>query len=719
MEEYELWLDESGDFEKDLRGIEVPSIVGGLLFKKNTLLLEEAKEILDKHVRELNEYASKWVHSIDISPKNYGPFATNLLSALKDKKVQFVVFENLEQVEVVNTDLTYLHILSEGIIQLFQSLSMSSEKVSIDIFAASRVRTSNKKDNEITYIIKQKEYKERLQEKIDLGLVKRNIRLNRHNWKWTFAIKSARIDHRLMLADVVCHTWFRRNGNKFNNLQREKIKALYNPLYHFSAIEKSTYSSIKRQLSAGAVGEALYEWLMVNEEWNKGSRQLIGDNKNKTSEEYLSVIINRLNQLPDYVIQTQLAIVLNHIKMHIQLERKLDTAKELLIKIQEQVITEMQNVNTNNDLFFFNVNLMLFTNSTHQGDIELSEIQRKQCRKYIVELSKHWEYFSLVLDYYVREAVHLLNSYDYIGVIDNMNHLENLLENTVQLFPIAIQEDLNLEVEEMNSDIMGKVLGTRLQAYCFDARVNPHSVELARGDSDRAIEQFSDESDLKRQYQYRSQIECEAGNFKESINWLGKSVGIESEEDLPEKIIEKLIQHSLNIKAFGLMHYSRLMVESHICGETEFSNQLYKVWNRAHIDEYLIENHSNDHPFQIIFWKLGAYLMNTGHTKAAIKRYELANKICSNNEKSIVLLSISLAITAEETYYLSLLGNKYSKQCKKSLKSLRDRYEKLNSLRLPESMKKIFEKWDEVINPGNRDEVDFDKLYKLSREIAY
>lgn len=39
------------------------------------------------------------------------------------------------------------------------------------------------------------------------------------------------------------------------------------------------------------------------------------------------------------------------------------------------------------------------------------------------------------------------------------------------------------------------MIGTRLQARCFLSRQHPEQIEFARKDSDRAIEEFVDESE--------------------------------------------------------------------------------------------------------------------------------------------------------------------------------------------------------------------------------
>lgn len=720
---FELWLDESGDFVKDILGKEVPSIVGGLLVPAGTLTRADATDILNKGKAGTVYEDRTWVHGTDIKGKTYGIVATKILRDLNERNIEFVIFENREKVQIVNSDLTYLHILSEGIIQLFQWLAMQYDDITLHILAARRERTADDDGAEEVDLIKAQEYTERLQEKLDLGYAKRSMRPNKNKWRWTFTLGSARKDQRLMLADIVCHSWFRRNGNKFTDEQRETVHQLYRPHFHFTAVEQATVASINRHLSEGAIGEALYEWLIAEDDSNRSTEafQQIAVTVEDDEETILTTILHRLKQLPDFAQQTELTVVLNHFKTLIQLERDFVKAKHYLLKIQDEVIPIMKEEGMNHYEFFFDVHLMLFTNATHQGDLALSDQQMKNCRIYLAQLTRRWESFGAVLNYFVRESVHLLNSYDFSGVIKSMNQLENLLENTIELFPLALQDELNIDVQGMNADILGKVLGTRLQAHCFLSRKDKYHLEYARTDSNRAIEQFVNESDLSRQYQYRSQLECEAGNFEDSLQWLGKSVGVQLEAT-PAEIVENILAASPGTKVFGIMHYSRAMAEAAIRGELDYANRLYEAWQNAKVEEKIVNDveNVNQHPYEIILWKLGTYLMITGSTKAAIRRYKEASDICTNNPNSLTLYSISLAITAEEVFYLSKQGKKYNAACQSALKRLWDYYTHINSEHLPQSMREFFKAWEGPLGTNEKlDEPFYHELFTLSRTIGY
>lgn len=122
------------------------------------------------------------------------------------------------------------------------------------------------------------------------------------------------------------------------------------------------------------------------------------------------------------------------------------------------------------------------------------------------------------------------------------------------------------------------------------------------------------------------------------------------------------------------------------------------------------------HPYQIILWKLGTYLITTGKTKAALERYEKAEAICLENKASWTLFSIVLAMKAEETFYLAKAGKKYASERKQAERRLRQHYAYLMEQNLPRAMRTYFAEWEPVLSEK---ELDYEKVFALSRTIPY
>ncbi|MDZ5711370.1 hypothetical protein [Jeotgalibacillus haloalkalitolerans] len=715
MGSYELWLDESGDFEKDLEGKEVPSLVGGLLCPAGFLNEIDGNKILNEAKAKVPSIPD-WVHATDIKGKKYGDFAITVLQSLINQNINLVIFENQEKLKVVNSDVTYIHILSEGIVQLFQTLAMVDKEIKLHIIAANRMKATDNYKSKIPNA----EYRQRLEEKMELSFARRNLITNK--WSWELSLGSARKDPRLMLADVICHSWFRRNGNKFIEEQKKQLGILYKQEYHFTAFEKATLSVIKRQLAEGQVGEALYELLIMENESrlsNGDTKKIRSSNKLNTQiNSIIELIMKHLKQLPDFAQTTHLSIVTNRLKTLIHLHRDFIKAEEILNKVKELIIPELKKYKIENNLFIFNINLMLFTNATHQGNINLAEKQINENRQHLNTLMQRWESLNLVLDFLVRESVHLINVYDFKDVIIKMDQLQKFIDSTIELFPLAFKDELSLEAQKINSDIRGKVIGTRLQARCFLSREEPAQISLAQLDSDEAIKEFIDKSDLSRQYQYRSQIECEAGNYVAAISWLGSSVDIHDDHVDPLVLLNKILSSSQ--KVFGIMHYSRIMSEAAVNGEKDLSNSLYESWVKAEVTTQVRKGCNNNHPYEIIYWKLGTYLMINGDTKAAIERYKLAVDICFAHEEHLTMRSIGLAILAELASFL-FSEERYVKEAHNIVKQLLNKYERfMKEISVP-SINNFFEDWDKKLHKIRILPISEQSniLYDLSRKVGY
>lgn len=714
---FELWLDESGDFEQDSKGLDSPSIVGGILFKKGLCDDAKARQLLDEV--KTNHSLSGWVHGTSIPRNKYGNFAVELLHKGTEAGLQLVIFENKERIEIVNGDTTYLNILSEGVIQLMQTLSMEHEEIELRIVAANRHKREDAENRKEIILIGDKEYTSRLEEKITLSLARQNVS-NWNGWSWTFERKSARTEPLLMIADVVCHTWFRKDGNKFNHQHREQLKPFYNPLYIYSVFEHATISSIKRLIADGSIGNALFEWIVMNTEELKGTAAF------ELSERQIGiveVILSRMEKLPSSVLNTQLMHFVHKIKSLIDMERNFIKSKDILLFVQEFIIPRMKEHKIDTDAFYFQIYFMLLEIANHRGDVIEADSLIKKCREMLPQLAGRWEYIDDVLEYLVRESVHKSNIYDFAGAIDAMDQVQAFIEGTFELFPLGLKDELSLMTKGMKSDILGKVAGTRLQARIFLGRDNHLQYEQARIDSETALNEFNERDDQTRQYQYRSQLECDAGESHTSFAWLVRSFQMNADSEItPTLLLEEMKNRPKASFLFGCMHFTRLLSETIWNEQIPMAEEMYDAWVKSKIDETLSKTLANEHPFEIILWKLASYLIQTGSVKAALEKYDQAINICMKNKEQLTLFSIGLGITAERAGFLLKEGQKYKNEIKKAFREMNQTYDAFITIPgLPAEMKTYFQAWKEPLDSLQKlnDNEKAMVLLKLSRTIPY
>ena len=696
MKKFQLWLDESGDFKREKDFTKNPSLVGGVLVEEGQLSEREIKNILNKD----------YVHSNEIQKELFGDFATQVLNDIKNNNGELIIFENQERLQIVDGSITYLNILSEGIIQLLQLLAAQYGHVHLDILIAVRLNME-RQDLNPGEIIKEEEYILRLEEKIIMGLARRTLSNNR-NWSWSIKMGSARKDQRLMLADVVCNSYLTRNSRKFNDSHREVLNSLYKDKYCFTVFEKSTVSYIKRLLGEGAIGEAIFEIYASEENLNK--------------EEFLKIILDRLSMMDDGAIRTQLLNINIRIESLIKIDNNLKKSREILWSIQEELIPLMRERKINIGIFSLDIYLYLLTVYTHEGKVGLAEKQISLCQEGIKNLANRWESIDYYFMFKIRQAVHENNIFDFHSALNNMNEMETTIDETLGLFPLA--QGIGKICTEIKSDLMGKVLGTKLQSRTFMIRSDPSQLNRAREDSDKAISEFMSSSDIMRQYQYRSMIECEGKNYSSAVNYLCKSMEVDyTDEDSAIKLLNIIIEKPLIVRLYSLMHYVRIMAEAKIGGEDNISDTMFAAWNKLRLSNSdIILKPKNSHPYEIILWKMGTYMGRSGNISAAIKYYDDAIRICNNTSEELTLRGIGLGIMAEKASLLGKETGKYNKEFNSSSREFLNNYNQFMESNLPKAMEKYFENWKESINQIKNVKDNEEKsniLWDISRKITY
>ena len=710
---FELWLDESGNFSKENEKTGAPSIVGGILVQVKNDNDNWTSELVKK-TREAYNIIEKYIHGTELRGTQYGGMAVSLLAESIEHDARLVVFENKERIDIVNSDMTYLNILAEGIIQLFQTLASEYDGIELSILAANRVKVDGMEERKETILLKHKEYKERLEEKIALGLARRTLQ-NQSNWKWTFQLDSAKNNPRLMIADVVCHSWFVQDGNKFTDETRKMLLGYYQPAFIFSVFEQATEGAIRRSIAAGLIGDALFHWLDARAANSYSKIEF-------DSPYYLQLITKKLAAIPEFAQVTQLSTVENQLLSLISIDRDFDRAKQMLELLQDEVLPTFKENGINAKRFLFKVYMNLLEIANHRGNVILGFQQITKIRSILEQLAGRWESIDDVLDFMVLEGVHDMNNYDFKGAIRVMNQMQKFIDTSLEFLSISLLEDLSIISDDMKSTIKGKVLGTRLQARMFLIRSDRQQLELARQDSDLALDEFTAQSDVYRQYQYRSQIESEAGEPQEALEWLGRAFQVESNSTHSVKEIMTAIRDASYINSiFGSMHYWNALVSAYRSDSLGLAEQMYQEWVKSGIEQNLLNDVLTEHPYEIITWKQAYYLAKTNRVKAAIEKYDQAIHICNYADDRYTLRSIGLGILCEKASVLIGCGKKYVQDVRKTLQLLRKNYQEFMSEPLPEEIRNYFKQWEDTISKLDSfsEEEQSRTLFNLSRNIPY
>ena len=637
MRSFELYLDESGKFADENKAIS-PSLIGGILVKKDDLSIDKAKNIMEEAVKNVHE---KYVHINDltkINPKLSAKVAVDIMKNIRNIPAHVVVFSNKELLDFKDDKLLYLNIMAEGIVNLLEKLSMEkADPIELNVIAA--VRRDLKIDDDKT-VIEIEEYSSRIKERIYMKMAEKNLFLSK-NCKLNFKLSSARKNPKLMIADVVCNSKLTINSKKFNDEQREILNNIYDSSkYIFSVFKTDIQKKLSEYLIQNNVVDAMF---LLNEE-----------NDEKQSKELALLIINNINTMPISNLRIQLELLALKIRSIIDVQRNLILCEKFLVKLQNEIIGKIKVKDFIINKLKIDISLYLLTIYTHQGDNENSKKQIEISKKGLREINGSWDF----LDYYyilkIREAVFYNTCFNNTKAIDV---LTEVIDKFIKLLKIMNEVK---EFSNIKSDMVAKAVGTRLQSYTNLITPNtPENLkqeyyEKAVQDSNFAINQFISEMDKRRQYQYRAMLEISMDNFDNAVKYLMKVVG------LNEINFDKFLAYVNTItdfsKNFIITNYFIIMQNALKNGNKSLGLKMYDSYknNKEIYNEYsliteenqiVFENNNKDiymHPFEIIYWNLGKFI-EEANRDLANKYFDKALEICDKmNEQTIDVLAIAI-----------------------------------------------------------------------------
>lgn len=717
--EFDLFLDESGVFNDATSQDRRNSLVGGILVPRGTLTEKQARDILLSACRAsgINWSGRGTLHANELPRENFPAMVLSTVRQLTAGQVKVFMVENTERLQIVNPDITYLNMLAEGITQLFSTLNTQYESISLSIDAAVRMVKDKQHPGSITSIERQ-EYTARLQERLHWAWLRRGMAGGSSKWDVKkFITGSAREEYRLMLADVLCHAWFCRNTKFSGAAQKELLAIMEEHGYIYSVLEYGTISAVERLMAAGDLGEAFFTICTSLLEEQRFNHRATADKLYKL----LPRLVNRLLELPDTGRNYHLTTIKNRINYIINVDRRYDQALFLMELLNNHLLRPLKETpaaaldeNLLN-LITLEISSSVLAIANHRGNVCMAEIIN-EIKEIIPPLAGHWENFQHIMEFLFWEAVHFNNCYDFDATIKLMNTLERFYNDTIELYPIALP---GVFPDSIKSDLKGKILGNRLQAYMFKGRLDPASYRLAQRDSDAALDQFTSAHDLSRHYMYRCHIETDAGNFQDALHYLALGVNKKQQEVTPQEIAAALAGDRHREYDFGLMHYARLMATA---APGELAGNMEQAWQKHALDNHPVLKGFTDHPVEIICWKKGSYYLATGSIKAGLEWHRRALEICFRDNDNVTLQTIGLGVLAEQAGHLAGAGDRYRKEYKNAVKKAMDKYREIfGQPGLPGAMVDYFASWPAVLQQAveRRNEDTAAALLDLAHRIPF
>ena len=640
MRSYELYLDESGTFIDEEQN-KSPSLIGGILVKKGDLTDETASKIM---LEALSTVPGDYVHINDIAKidkKLAGKVAISIMEKIKNIPAYVVIFQNNELLDFKDDKLLYLNIMSEGITNLLEKLSLEkSDAVELNVIAA--VRRDLEAYDE-SAIIEIEEYSKRIKERIYMKISENNLFLSK-NCTLNFELSSARKNKKLKISDVVCNSKLTKDSGKFDDEQKAFLEEIFkSSKYVFNVFRANIQKKLSEYLLQNNVADAIFLLNAVDDE--------------QTKKELIRLVIGNINTMPISNLRIQLDLLSLKIKSMIDVQRNLLLCEKFLLNLQQNIIDKIKIKDVIINKLKLDISLYLLTIYTHNGDCINSKKQIEISRQELNNLSGSWNFLEYYYILKTREAIY------YNTCFENKKTIEVLTEAISKFEKILNTMNEDQGFGSIKSDMLAKLYGTRLQSYI--ALITPSLPEETRAeyygkalqDSDYAISQFVSEADKRRQYQYRCALENSMDKFDEAVKYLMKIAGQN------KKDFAKFLEYVENIndfsKNFIICNYLEIMQNAVNKGNA-IGIEMYNAYrsNVSIYSEYSLEDedevslYKNNkksvymHPFEMIFWRLAQTLKKSDKNLANIY-YDKAIEICQNiNEVTINV--VELAIEADK-----------------------------------------------------------------------
>lgn len=625
--QYDFYIDETGSFEDhQLKKGFNPSAVGGLLCRREQI----PERQLISMVKE------DFIHGCEAYNKD------SYLGYLKEMKRlggQFVMFENQERIFVIDCDVTYLNIITEGLVNLFAELRFQhpDDDISIDVIIARRtdvvlLNETNKQQNKW---IEDKEYRDRLEEKLILAMGKANI--DRVSYVLRFA--NARKYKPLMMADIICNTYLKRTARGvFTPEDRELIRSLYDEKYIYSVFRNATVGYIKRLISEQRYSEAIYQLCTVPK-------------PTKAITDLCETVLQRIPALKPgeqwhlfTVVSGQMGIYNSRAMYSSGIAFAQNYLNYFLRKIEDPKLHKMI------DRWIFDTEFYILTMYEHLGHTVKCAEYLDICNRDIKNVDYSVENMSYRINFRVREMNILIGRFDFDGVLKKSLELQTMLDEMKLLMGMIEKADQN--EMPIQSEHLAKVYGVQVQAYNNLYLKDPSMLEKSLAVSEKSVREFSQGYDKGRQYQYRCVLYVSAGDAQKAYECLMMSLGIDpAVENADALFAERVFRNPGRTDLYSLFHYTAVMALMQSVKDPRADAMFAALrGNAAFLEMVRTQGETNrEYPMNMIWWNLSRCLRGTGR-KLLIGEsdfYSRAYSMTLQNADKITYGTFAVAMAAD------------------------------------------------------------------------
>lgn len=700
MKTYNLFLDESGQFIENKNRTGRPAIVAGYMVENSQKDFKPwAGELLKKTKESKKNFKNidiERFHAMEDTSPEMSDFITCLIKKMSEDNVSLVSFNNALGEYVVDSDITYLNVFADGIVQLIRHLlSKTADSIHLRITYAHRIFV--KKQDFSSVPIPSREYTERIKERIVLRLNKlpkeeTNRLIFDLDRSEDFNGNDAKYFTPLMIADAVCAA-FRGKRDSLTDTQTRIIDSV--PCFTFSVLENETWNLIQELIAENRLADAIYTWSMH-------SGKLTESQKNF---DFYNLLIDRLKSMNLVGVNSQFQALSKLIGAFVDrsLVARHETIKaNIVIKpILVELFPRLEKagfdiLRPKFDLWFYRL-----TTATHDGDTAKENEAINECNALEEQINWTFEDMSYQLSYYIRKVEHYKNIFDFKHAETELIEFGEIVKQTMSGFA-SLTRNKSEKLTGRKSVTIGKLYGSLVGAQSYMIQ-EPSLIEKEiRTYSDEAIGNFTEEKDILRQYQIRSQAEYSLGYYSEALNWLKKSAKLKKENGVSE-LLNTFVEKG---DSFGLMHFGKIMEKACLDGFLDLGNELYRQWNGQRANT-IIDSNEAAYPVYVIYGSLGTTrallkIGISGKKNAALKSFEKAIEKAEAKSENFTCYAAGLSYEAK-ALALAIKKEDERKTARNNLLTHLNNF--LNNEQVPPTIKQVFTGWQDLFH---NEEIDTD-----------
>ena len=615
IKRYELFIDESGKFQDDIpevTGQHDPSLVGGLLCEYGYITDEYVEQLLPEPVHCKDEYKHQYLE---------------VLERLCSEGCIPVVFENRERISLINCDITYLNIISEGLVKLFRDLVIENKgcKIEITVYIATRKAMAASHG-----ILVSSEYHDRLQESIYMNMGRRSV----NNCVPVINFVDARTNRRSDLADIVCNTYLTKNGRKkFSDEDRVLIKQLYKRKRIYPVFEDVMTSYLKTLLIERHYGEILFQLCTLpnQSKFETIIQQVIEDIASSDTFEQetwfgqMSLTIGQYNRKRLY--HDGIILANNYYQYFI---KPFSRDKRLA-----RVIPYWR----------FDTDFYLLTMYDHVGNMKKCQKHLEACKSNVESINSSWEHIGYYFDFCIREMNALMGKFSFDEVMSRSDELLGIFSEAKKLFGRI--KTYNGTTQDIKSELLGKTYGVRVEAMINLLHNHPKLAQQALEESNKAVKEFTKPRDISRQNQWKCLLMITLNKPNEAYEALINSVDNDEGKDPIDLILYNSLDTPKTGSEFVLWHYTNVMNQLIKQGDPRGETMVGKLLSYSQIKDECFLSSRKDHPWQLILWNIACYYRMKNDYSSYKGLYRKAIKITQSNKENVTMMTFALSMSAD------------------------------------------------------------------------